>query len=112
MTAPADYPITITQDNDLVEPLVAGDGSGGLYDLTGATIEAQVWRGSIDLHAMSVDVTDAVNGEFTLGLARAVTATMVAGEWRWDFSVTSADDIRVTLISGRFKVLESRVPAP
>lgn len=93
MIQPGSYDITIQQNGDFdqIFQLKASNGVG--VNLTGSTVEAEIWTEGkrSKLANFTVTMVDATIGKFKLSLSDAITATLIE---------TAYYDIRVTDASG------------
>lgn len=68
------------------------DTVGNAVDLTGATVAAKIRRddGTI-IHDIAPSISDAVNGEITMGITDEQTAALQPGVYSWDLLITTAE---------------------
>lgn len=75
------------------------------FSLVGHNVYAQIWdkRANTKIADMTVTVTDAANGQFTLGLSHTVTSTMTKSSLRnavWDCMVVYSTGTRQYILEG------------
>lgn len=93
MIQPGLYNIVIQQGADWEKSFQLFDSDGVVLNLTGSTIEAEIWteRKTAKLADFTVTITDALAGKFKLNLTDAITSTL---------PVSGYYDIKVTDIYG------------
>ena len=93
MIQPGTYNITIQQNGDFDQIFQLKNSSDVGIDLTGCTVEAEIWTDGkrAKLGDFTVTMIDAAIGKFKISLTEAQTATMIE---------TAYYDIRVTDVSG------------
>lgn len=89
--------------------------TGGVVDLTGATIKYVAVRGTAPVIQKSttsgnIMVTDAVNGKYTIKLDPADTNALL-GKYPHESEVTDALGNVSTVLKGTLKVLQSYIPS-
>lgn len=110
MAAPGAHNITFTQGDDVSETFTFRDSDGAAIDITGYTFAAQMRTyPSSDTVAATFNVAISgagSGGTVTMTLARAVTAALTPGRYRWDLEWTDTLDRKRTLLAGTANVLE------
>ena len=91
MIQPGQHDIVIQQNADFDLSFQLEDSSSDPFDLTGATVESEVWTAgkASKLVDFTVTVDDAANGEFTISLTEVQTAALSAGTAYYDVRVTT-----------------------
>lgn len=109
MPAPAAHNLTIVQGDDFSETFTFKDSAGAAINLTGYTFAAQVRptaASAVVTATFTVAITSAAGGTITLTLARAATALLLPGTYRWDLEWTDTLDKKRTLLNGAATVVE------
>lgn len=101
--------LRIKQGNTLSITGQRRTAAGAAVDLTGYTVAATVRdpRNDSILAALTVTVTDAAAGQFTLGATAAQTATWPPGAYRFDVRFTSAGGVVDSTDSTPLQVLRA-----
>lgn len=89
MIQPGLHNIVIQQGADWEKSFQLFDGDGVAINLTGSTVEAEIWteRKTAKLADFTVTITDVLLGKFTLGLTDAITSTLPESGY-YDIKVT------------------------
>lgn len=89
MIQPGLHNIVIQQGADWEKSFQLFDGDGVAINLTGSTVEAEIWteRKTTKLADFTVTITDVLLGKFTLGLTDAITSTLPESGY-YDIKVT------------------------
>ena len=89
MIQPGLHNIVIQQCADWEKSFQLFDGDGVAINLTGSTVEAEIWteRKTTKLADFTVTITDVLLGKFTLGLTDAITSTLPESGY-YDIKVT------------------------
>lgn len=92
MIQPGTYNIVIQQNADWEKTFQLFDSNSDAVDLTGATVEAEIWteKKRAKLADFSVAWVDRSIGKFTLSLSDTVTSTLPVSGY-YDIRVTDAD---------------------
>lgn len=99
--------ITLKRGDTLAVDGVVAQDAGGAVDLTGYTVRSQVRRQSGDLvSALTVTVTNAALGTFTLVAAAAETRGWAPGRHACDVEYASGGGVVSSTESFPFTVLE------
>lgn len=85
--------LRIKRGDTLLQDGVAQQDDGSVFDLTGSTVTSQVRTVQDTLVAdLDVVITDAAQGEFTLGATAAATATWPVGKLLCDVKWSDGSD--------------------
>ena len=89
MIQPGLHNIVIQQGADWEKSFQLFDGNGVAINLTGSTVEAEIWteRKTAKLADFTVTITDVLLGKFKLGLTDAITSTLPESGY-YDIKVT------------------------
>lgn len=89
MIQPGLHNIVIQQGADWEKSFQLFDGDGVAINLTGSTVEAEIWteRKTTKLADFTVTITDVLLGKFKLGLTDAITS-MLPESGYYDIKVT------------------------
>lgn len=89
MIQPGLHNIVIQQGADWEKSFQLFDGDGVAINLTGSTVEAEIWteRKTAKLADFTVTITDVLLGKFKLGLTDAITSTLPESGY-YDIKVT------------------------
>lgn len=89
MIQPGLHNIVIQQGADWEKSFQLFDGDGVAINLTGSTVEAEIWteRKTAKLADFTVTITDVLLGKFKLGLTDAITSTLPENGY-YDIKVT------------------------
>ena len=102
------YNWEIFQGNDFSRTLILKDGNNDPVDITGWSFESQL-RETVESTSTEAEftivITDAVNGELTIGLTDVETGAMTALSGVWDFQATKTDATIETLIKGGYDLV-------
>lgn len=91
MIQPGLHNIVIQQGADWEKSFQLFDSDGVAINLTGSTVEAEIWteRKTAKLADFTVTITDVLLGKFKLGLTDAITSTLPESGY-YDIKVTDA----------------------
>ena len=83
---PGTYNFTVQRRSDHVIPLLFKDGNNNAIDLTGFTVEAEVWEETrtTKFADFSVTYTDRSAGSISIGLSSVDTATFTPSVLKYD----------------------------
>lgn len=89
MIQPGLHNIVIQQGADWEKSFQLFDGDGVAINLTGSTVEAEIWteRKTAKLADFTVTITDVLLGKFKLGLTDTITSTLPENGY-YDIKVT------------------------
>lgn len=89
MIQPGLHNIVIQQGADWEKSFQLFDSDGVAINLTGSTVEAEIWteRKTAKLADFTVTITDVLLGKFTLGLTDAITSSLPESGY-YDIKVT------------------------
>ena len=106
--APGVYDMTIQRRSDYNLPLQFKDGSDANINLTGYTVEAQVWDvGRECKYAdFAVTYTDRVAGNIDIALTDAQTATFPSTTLKYDVLLTNPAGLKEYYLEGTITVDE------
>ena len=103
---PAKCNITLVQDATY-RKRYAVRRDGALLDLTGATIDADIYDTSTDalIESFTPDLITGEVGQFFLEMTSAETRALTAGSgYRWDLAITEASGDRFYYVEGNLTV--------
>lgn len=100
------YNIFIEQGTDFQLTIEIADETGAALDLTNYLVYSQMRRSydSPDAIDITVDVTDAVNGELTLFVPHSQTEVMRPGHYVYDVEIVSIDNVISRVLEGQVVV--------
>lgn len=86
---PGSYDITIQQGADYSQTFQLKDSDGDAFNLTGSTIQSEIWLGNkrAKLADFTVTIIDAALGKFSLNLTKQQTANLLQSAY-YDILVT------------------------
>lgn len=92
MIAPATYNITIPQNATFSQQFQLKDGAGAAINMTGYTVQAQLWAANkaSKLSDFTVTWLNQAQGSFKLTLSSAITQD-IGSDGVWDLLVTNPD---------------------
>lgn len=92
MIQPGAYDITIQQGADWEQEFQLFDSNDDPVDLTGSTVEAEIWLENkrAKLADFTVTIVDVLVGKFKLGLSDTTTANLLQSAY-YDIKVTDAN---------------------
>ena len=105
---PATYNMTVQRRSDHSIQLVFKDGNNVAINLTGFTVEAQVWDEprSNKYADWSVAYTNRVNGTVDISLTDTQTATFTPDVLRYDVLLTNTSGLKEYYLEGTIFVSE------
>ena len=106
--APATYNMTIQRRSDHSIQLVFKDSNNNAINLTGFTVEAQVWDElrSNKYADWTVTYTDRVAGTIDMALTDTQTATFTPNHLRYDVLLTNGAGLKEYYLEGNILVSE------
>ena len=105
---PGVYNMTVQRRSDHAIQLVLKDSEGSAIDLTGYTIEAQVWdeARSVKFADWTVAYTDRANGKFDISLTDVQTETFSPSVLKYDVLLTNPSGLKEYYLEGNINVSE------
>tara|TARA_R100000654_G_scaffold337_1_gene1254 strand:+ start:3834 stop:4178 length:345 start_codon:yes stop_codon:yes gene_type:complete len=105
---PGTYNFTVQRRSDHVIPLLFKDGNNNAIDLTGFTVEAEVWEEtrSFKYADFSVTYTDRSAGSISISLTDVQTATFTPSVLKYDVLVIDASGKKEYYLEGTIFVSE------
>ena len=105
---PATYNMTVQRRSDHSIQLVFKDGNNNPINLTGFTVEAQVWDEprSNKYAGWFITYTDRVNGTVDISLTDAETAAFTPDVLRYDVLLTNTSGLKEYYLEGTIFVSE------
>tara|TARA_R100000654_G_scaffold3197_1_gene11052 strand:- start:2117 stop:2458 length:342 start_codon:yes stop_codon:yes gene_type:complete len=105
---PGTYNMTVQRRSDHTIQLVFKDSNNAAIDLTGFTIEAQVWdeTRSVKFADWTVVYTDRANGKFDISLTDVQTETFSLPILKYDVLLTNPSGLKEYYLEGNINVSE------
>ena len=105
---PATYYFTLQRRSDHSIPLLFKDGSDAAINLTGFTVEAQVWEETrtTKFADFSVTYTNRTAGSISISLTDTQTATFTPNELKYDVLLTDPSGSKEYYLEGTIYVSE------
>lgn len=101
--------LTLEQGANFNTVLDLKDSAGGILNLAGYTVAAQMRKSYYSTTAtnFTITVTDAAAGQITMSMNSANTANVTPGRYVYDVLITSGASIKTRIIEGIITVLPS-----
>jgi len=101
--------LTLEQGANFNTVLDLKDGAGGVLNLTGYSVAAQMRKSYYSATATNfvISVTDAQAGSITMSMNSANTSNVTPGRYVYDVLLTSGTGIKTRIIEGIVTVLPS-----
>ena len=105
---PGVYNMTVQRRSDHSVQLVFKDSSDDAIDLTGYTVEAQVWEETrtTKYADFAVTYTDRANGKIDIALTDTQTATFIPLILKYDVLLTNPSGLKEYYLEGNINVSE------
>ena len=105
---PGTYNFTLQRRSDHSIPLLFKDGSDAAINLTGFTVEAQVWEETrtTKFADFSVTYTNRTAGSISISLTDTQTATFTPNELKYDVLLTDPSGSKEYYLEGTIYVSE------
>ena len=106
--APATYNMTVQRRSDHSIQLVFKDSNNAAIDLTGYTVEAQVWEETrtTKYADFGVTYTDRANGKIDIALTDTQTATFSPNILKYDVLLTDTNGLKEYYLEGNIFMSE------
>ena len=101
--------LTLEQGANFNTVLDLKDSAGGILNLAGYTVAAQMRKSYYSTTAtnFSITVTDAAAGQITMSMNSANTANVTPGRYVYDVLITSGASVKTRIIEGIVTILPS-----
>ena len=101
--------LTLEQGANYNAVLDLKDSAGGVLNLAGYTVAAQMRKSYYSSTAtnFSITVTDAAAGQITMTMSAANTSNVSSGRYVYDVLITSGASVKTRIIEGIITVLPS-----
>ena len=101
--------LTLEQGANFNTVLDLKDSAGGILNLAGYTVAAQMRKSYYSTTAtnFTITVTDAAAGQITMSMNSANTANVSPGRYVYDVLITSGSSIKTRIIEGIVTILPS-----
>jgi hypothetical protein len=101
--------LTLEQGANFNTVLDLKDSAGGILNLAGYTVAAQMRKSYYSTTAtnFTITVTDAAAGQITMSMNSANTANVTPGRYVYDVLITSGASIKTRIIEGIVTILPS-----
>ena len=101
--------LTLEQGANFNTVLDLKDSAGGILNLAGYTVAAQMRKSYYSSTAtnFSITVTDAAAGQITMTMSAANTSNVSSGRYVYDVLITSGASVKTRIIEGIITVLPS-----
>jgi len=101
--------LTLEQGANFNTVLDLKDSAGGILNLAGYTVAAQMRKSYYSTTAtnFTITVTDAAAGQITMSMNSANTANVSPGRYVYDVLITSGASIKTRIIEGIVTILPS-----
>ena len=101
--------LTLEQGANFNTVLDLKDSAGGILNLAGYTVAAQMRKSYYSTTAtnFTITVTDAAAGQITMSMNSANTANVTPGRYVYDVLITSGASVKTRIIEGIITVLPS-----
>jgi hypothetical protein len=101
--------LTLEQGANFNTVLDLKDSAGGILNLAGYTVAAQMRKSYYSTTAtnFTITVTDAAAGQITMSMNSANTANVTPGRYVYDVLITSGSSIKTRIIEGIVTILPS-----
>ena len=106
--APGTYNMTVQRRSDHNIQLVFKDSTNAAIDLTGYTVEAQVWEETrtTKYADFGVTYTDRANGKIDIALTDTQTATFSPNVLKYDVLLTNTNGLKEYYLEGNITMSE------
>ncbi len=101
--------LTLEQGANFNTVLDLKDSAGGILNLAGYTVAAQMRKSYYSTTAtnFTITVTDAAAGQITMSMNSANTANVTPGRYVYDVLITSGASVKTRIIEGIVTILPS-----
>ena len=101
--------LTLEQGANFNTVLDLKDSAGGILNLAGYTVAAQMRKSYYSSTAtnFTITVTDAAAGQITMSMNSANTANVTPGRYVYDVLITSGASVKTRIIEGIVTILPS-----
>jgi len=101
--------LTLEQGANFYTVLDLKDSAGGILNLAGYTVAAQMRKSYYSTTAtnFTITVTDAAAGQITMSMNSANTANVTPGRYVYDVLITSGASVKTRIIEGIVTILPS-----
>ena len=105
---PGTYNFTLQRRSDHSIPLLFKDSNNAAINLTGYTVQAQVWDRdrNIKYADFAVTYTDRSAGSVTIGLTSTQTATFITDTLVYDVLLVNPSNVREYYLEGKITMSE------